>query len=375
MTSSIDTPTPKTTRRRRVSVVVLAVAIGAVGFFALRRMMARPMFTPGTVAVRIAAYGGSFDARARDGVWQVADGVTLRHDSFGVSGGEEVVFVHGGPAYPLRARPRGLEHIAVRHRVHVYDQRGCGGSTRPFTRAPDGSFHEQLKAVEGKLGLAEQIADIERIRHILGRERIVLVGHSFGGLVAALYAAEFPEHVRALVLLAPAPLLVMPTEDDLFGRVRARLPEGSRGAYDQYMGRYFDFNRSMARTEPELSRFFGEFRTFYGLAAGMPASVNDGDAGGFATLATYASLGQRHDWRAAMARITAPTVVVHGSGDFVPEAETRAFASAIPRARVVVGEASHFVLEDAPEAVMGALDDALGAARSQGRRGSRRGGK
>ncbi len=369
MTSSIDTPTPKTTRRRRVGVVVLCVAVvGAAGVFALRRMMERPMFTPGTVAARIAAHGGSFDARARDGVWQVADGVTLRHDSFGASGGEEVVFVHGGPAYPLRARPRGLERIAASHRVHVYDQRGCGGSTRPFTRAPDGSFYEQLKAVEARLGLAEQIADIERIRRILGRERIVLVGHSFGGLVAALYAAEFPEHVRALVLLAPAPLLVMPTDDDLFERVRARLPERSRGAYDQYMGRYFDFKRSMARSEPELSRSFGEFRTFYALATGMRASPNDGDAGGFATLATYASLGQRHDWRPAMGRIIAPTVVVHGGGDFVPEAEMRVFASTIPRARVVVAEgASHFVLEDAPEVVMGALDDALGAARSQRR--------
>ena len=81
--------------------------------------------------------------------------------------------VHALSAAVRECTPERLERIAASHRVHVYDQRGCGGSTRPFTRAPDGSFYEQLKAVESRLGLAEQIADIERIRRILGSAQVL----------------------------------------------------------------------------------------------------------------------------------------------------------------------------------------------------------
>ena len=44
----------------------------------------------------------------------------------------------------------------------------------------------------------ETAATIERIRRILGRDRLTLVGHSFGAFLAAMYAAEFPDRVEAL---------------------------------------------------------------------------------------------------------------------------------------------------------------------------------
>src|SRR5262249_526732 len=77
--------------------------------------------------------------------------------------------------------------------------------------------------------------------------------------------------------------------------------------------------------------------------------------------ATFASLGRRHDWRAAMARITAPTVVLHGATDLTPEAQTRAFAAAIPGATVeIVQDAGHFLLDEAPEAIVRAVQQATG---------------
>jgi proline iminopeptidase len=49
-------------------------------------------------------------------------------------------------------------------------------------------------------------------RTILGGGKLMLVGHSFGGFLASLYAAEFPQHVKALILIAPADVLVFPQE-------------------------------------------------------------------------------------------------------------------------------------------------------------------
>ena len=76
------------------------------------------------------------------------------------------------------------------------------------------------------LGLGAQIADIERIRQIMGEDQLILVGHSFGGFLAALYAAEFPEHVKALILVAPAEMLVMPPDSGgLYEQVKPLLPD------------------------------------------------------------------------------------------------------------------------------------------------------
>ena len=50
--------------------------------------------------------------------------------------------------------------------------------------------------------LAERLAQLEA--QVAGLERLVLVGSSFGGLMAACFALRSPERCRRLVLLAPA---------------------------------------------------------------------------------------------------------------------------------------------------------------------------
>jgi proline iminopeptidase len=347
-------PASRQVRRRRAWIITLAVvaAVVVVGAFAVKRFIESPMFTPGTVAERIARAGERFDPPPSDPApdrWAVAPGIELYHDSFGA--GEDLLLVHGGPGFPFPGRPRAAVRLAERYRVHVYDQRGCGRSTRPIQAAPAGSFYAGLTTVERTVGFAEQIADIERVRRRLGRDRLVLVGHSFGALIAALYAAEFPDRVRALVLVAPAPLFVMPQESDLFTLMRARLPETERPAYDAYMAGYFDFKKALTLDEAALSRHYGEMRRYYRLAEGARPEPDRGDAGGWMTLALFAGLGMRHDWRPALARITAPTLVVHGRRDMQPETATASIASGIRGAQLVTfADASHFVLDDAPDA-------------------------
>lgn len=343
------------TRRASIwlGVALGVVVLAAVAALLVVRMMNAPMFEPGTVSARAAQAGEGFDPPPQSGdgaLWQVTPDISLHHTSTGR--GDDVLLVHGGPGYPPREDWRATAILARSYRVHAYDQRGCGLSTRPFTAALEGSVYDKLLTVETRLGLAAQIADIERIRRILGRNRLIVVGHSFGALIAVLYAAEFPDRVRALVLIAPAPLVLMPTEGpDLFALVRAKLPEARRADYDRYLEEYFDFNALLGRDEASLSRYFGEFREFYAAAAGAPAVANDGDAGGFMTLGVYASLGRSHDWRPALQRVRAPTLVLHGADDLQPESDTRAVAAAIPGARVEVIPASgHFLPDDAPAA-------------------------
>ena len=327
--------------------LVVLVGAGYLGW----RWLQRPMFEPGTAAQRVREAGESLaplPGQTGDGAtWVVAPGMELHH--FAVGEGEDVVVVHGGPG-AAPERPWAAASLAGR-RWHFFHQRGCGLSSRPIKRLEGGSLYRDLKALEARLGLAEQVADLERIRRILGREKLTLVAHSFGALPAALYAAEFRDRVKALVLVAPAPLFVMPVEGgDLFARVRQGLPPAQQTEYDAYLRAYFDFRARLRSSEEELSAFYGRFRQFFrGAAAATPPTSSD--PGGFFTIASYLSLGRRHDWRGALARIDAPVLVIHGTRDLIPTAQTRAVADAIPGARWrQLDSAGHFPFDEAPAA-------------------------
>ncbi len=334
-----------------VAAVLVVVAAGA----AMRYFMGRAMYRPGAVRTAGAALQPPAQDSVPAGFWRVAPGILLRH--FEAGSGTDVLVVHGGPGFPPLRPWLAADRTGPAVHWIFYQQRGCGESTRPISALTGRNRWREIQRAESTLGLGAQVADIERIRRLLGQDRLVLVGHSFGAVIAALYAAEFPEHVRALVFVSPAPLIVMPAErPGLFETIGRRLPPGLAADYAAYRKQYFDFNRLFAMDERSLSAFYGEFARYFGAATGpaaaAPASAVGGSApapGGWMTLAVYLSMGRRHDWRAALAPVKAPVLVLHGANDMIPEAQTRAFAALFPRARFeVVPGAGHFSFDEQP---------------------------
>jgi proline iminopeptidase len=270
--------------------------------------------------------------------------------------GEPVIMLHGGPGYPIRIPWPGLKQAASTHRFYYYDQRGCGKSTKPFDRFASTNYYENMMQLDRRLGIAAQLADIERIRRILGEEKIILIGHSFGGLFAALYAAEFPEHVKALVLVAPAALLVMPADDGgLFETTRQLLPPEMQTEFDGYMARYFDFGNIFTRSEKDLADLMAEFGRYYAVAAkkngfAPPPQTGIAGNGGWMAYAQYFGLGKRHDYRDAMKKVAAPVLVIHGEKDLQTESASRAFANAFSTSQFkIVHAAGHFPQYEQPE--------------------------
>ena len=60
--------------------------------------------------------------------------------------------------------------------------------------------HDRHAPILPFLGTMETALDLERLRQLLGEERISLHGTSYGSQVAVIYATLFPQHVRAVVL-------------------------------------------------------------------------------------------------------------------------------------------------------------------------------
>jgi pimeloyl-ACP methyl ester carboxylesterase len=114
------------------------------------------------------------------------DGVKLHYLEKGA--GSPVVLLHGNQALADDFEISGVvDSIAGTHRVIAFDRPGFGHSERPRDRVWTASAQAKLirKALIG-----------------LGVERPVLVGHSWGTLVALALAIEHPGDARGLLLLS-----------------------------------------------------------------------------------------------------------------------------------------------------------------------------
>jgi proline iminopeptidase len=337
---------------RKTIVIVMAVIVVLIiaGGLAFWYMTMQPFYTPGMVREQ-KNLRAPLTPPAQSGdpdYWQVEPDIKLYH--FTQGDGRNVLVIHGGPGVPFRQPMTGLEPLTSDYRFNYYDQRGSGKSTRPIDRFDSPNTYQNMKTLDQTLGLGAQIADIERIRQILGEDKLILIGHSWGGFLASLYAAEFPEHVEKLILISPATTLVMPSDQpDLFDGVRERLPASEQAEYDAFMKRYLDFNTLFTLSDDDLVAMSEQFGKYYVEAVGKPVP-EPGELGGWMVWAMYVSMGQRHDYRPALKSVTAPVLVIYGSEDLQTEAATREYADAFPNAQFVTIEgASHFAFEEQPE--------------------------
>ena len=122
-----------------------------------------------------------YDTRTLD----VGSGHSLYLEQAGNPAGLPALFLHGGPGSGCQPMHRQLFDPA-RFRAILFDQRGAGRST-PRGRLVDNTTQDL-------------IGDIERIRTLLGVERWVVVGGSWGATLALAYAQTHPGRVLGMAL-------------------------------------------------------------------------------------------------------------------------------------------------------------------------------
>jgi pimeloyl-ACP methyl ester carboxylesterase len=208
------------------------------------------------------------------------------------------------------------EDFEDRFRVVTLDQRGTGES-----HGEVGGWSTRLFADDAAQVLAE-----------VGDGPAFVYGTSMGGRVAQLLAADHPQLVRRLVLACTSP--------------------GGPHAQERSAG----VRRSLA--DPDLSRRLSALhRLFYTDA--WPHGVEESNLLGDPTMTAAESrahlrVSARHDAWDALPRITAPTLVLHGTDDLmVPTANAPLLAQRIPDAglHLVEGGRHGFFEEYRPEVV------------------------
>jgi len=119
------------------------------------------------------------------GMLDVGDGHRVYWELCGNPNGKPVVFLHGGPGGGCTPTQRRL-FDPEKYRILLFDQRGCGRSTPYASLEANTTWH--------------LVADIERLREMIGVDKWMVFGGSWGSTLALAYAQEHPERVTELVL-------------------------------------------------------------------------------------------------------------------------------------------------------------------------------
>jgi proline iminopeptidase len=119
------------------------------------------------------------------GMLDVGDGHRIHWELCGNPDGKPVVFLHGGPGGGCTPTQRRL-FDPEKYRILLFDQRGCGRSTPYASLEANTTWH--------------LVADIERLREMIGVDKWMVFGGSWGSTLALAYAETHPERVTELVL-------------------------------------------------------------------------------------------------------------------------------------------------------------------------------
>ena len=126
-----------------------------------------------------------------------------------VGDGPPVVVLHGGPgAHHDYLLPQ-YDRLAEGRALLYYDQRGGGRSPVPRDVA---------------VGWRDHVADLDALRDHWRLDRLILLGYSWGGLLAVLYALEHPDRIARLALVSAAPVTAV-WRDEFERRFAARMAQ------------------------------------------------------------------------------------------------------------------------------------------------------
>jgi pimeloyl-ACP methyl ester carboxylesterase len=281
--------------------------------------------------------------------FRTSDGRTLAYRRLG--SGPVLVCHPGGPGFSSRYFGH-LAGLGSRFALALLNPRGTEGSDPPG---------DPRAYTTG-----DYVADLDEFREHLGLERMLLLGHSHGGVVAQAYAARRPERIERLVLASTLARFHAEQEAAMTAAMAARSDEAwyedAVAALEAEQAGRWESDEELAgivaRELPFYFAVYGDSERAYvrDLAQEVPA----GDALRLFNAEVFATF----DLRSELERIRAPTLVLTGADDFIcGPLNARELAEGIDGAELaLLPDCGHFVFVEQPELFASAVAGFLSGA-------------
>jgi proline iminopeptidase len=255
--------------------------------------------------------------------------------------GEPAIIIHGGPVLDHSYLVPYLAPLGEDVELIYYDQRLSGRSDGVVDSA--------------SVRLETFVEDLEALRQALGLDRVHLIAHSWGGLIALSYAIAHEEHVRSLVLVSP-----MPPSAELWRReqesvARARTSEDTLGSGELQESAAFAAREPAAVAAALRQSLRSQFR--------MPDRAEELD---FHIEPDYAERSRQfgfmlpdlmsYDLLPSLSAVDVPTLVIYGADEPAASMGGEALLRTLPGAhRVVISRSGHFSFIERPRAFLAAV--------------------
>jgi proline iminopeptidase len=244
-----------------------------------------------------------------------------------------IILVHGGRGIGDHSSElEAYRPLSDEYRLIAYDQRGCGQSslTPPFT-------------------FARLADDLEELRATMVGAPCVVLGGSFGGMIALTHALRHPGSASHLILRGTAPS--HHHEAEAVANIKARLHKASSASVRMVEKM---FSEDIV-DDTELRLIWAALQPLYYETFDPDASLERTRRMHFHAETHNALFSDKlYDLRARLPEIAVPTLVVCGAADWIcPPSQSRLIAETVPRAELfMVENANHSVHFEARDAVL-----------------------
>ena len=266
-----------------------------------------------------------------------------------IGNGTAIIILHGGPDFDHSYLLPDMDRLADSFRLIYYDQRGRGRSAQGVQ--PD------------DVTLASDIADLEKVRQYFHLDSVVLLGHSWGTVLALEYALRYPERVSRLILLNPAPAStddykqlrkewLEKRPDDMDRRKAVADSTAYKEGDPDAVTAYYRIHFKPALVRPEdYEKLIERLRASFTREGILKArAIESRLMNETWSLPAYNLLPR-------LKSLNIPTLVISGDHEFIPAGTAEHITQAIPNARLItLKDCGHFSYLECPLAMRQQID-------------------
>jgi 3-oxoadipate enol-lactonase len=249
--------------------------------------------------------------------------------------GKNLVFIHGflASTWVFEAQ---IDHFSNNYRAIAIDHLGHGQSDKPESESYD--LTELAELLE------------ETLLKIIGDEKIILIGHSMGGMISLIYATnpKLSKRLEGLILMSTAPKLNNPGLVQYIKDLRS----GEMSLKDRetietiFVGLCFQ-----RKARKELTELIKEF---------VDLTLQNEE---YVGLRTMESIVNNYNVENKLQDITVPTLILAGDKDiFILPDESKFMNEKIPNSKleILTPKIGHMIQFEATEDYHKAIEDFLG---------------
>ncbi len=282
--------------------------------------------------------------------WQLSTGSTIGYTFISSTRKETqaypIIYLHGGPGGAISKRViDDLKPICNEgFDVYFYDQVGSGASSR-------------LRDIS-EYTVQRQVDDLNEIIKKINSGKVILIGQSWGSVLAAAYLSKHPERIDKIIFTSPGPIypinnaeINIPAPDSF----RLRAPFYTNKAANEsstnirikaitFFAARFGKKIASDKEVDEYADFLDSKAYKSALCDTSVDLENRRGSGFFASIMTYKSILLLKDFREKIKGISMPVLIMKGQCDNQPWGATNEYLSLFPNHKfVLIPNAGHFI--------------------------------